>query len=111
MWRSIAILAAGPLCYAHVVSMSSGELAVTGRTASFELRMPIYEIQHVTNPETALLDHIKFADGRRTSQSCHVEADYYVCQASYEFPQPIPVKLDVECTLFQVTVPNHVHLL
>ena len=28
--------------YAHVVSMSSGELHVNGRTATYELRMPIY---------------------------------------------------------------------
>jgi hypothetical protein len=35
----------------------------------------------------------------------------YVCTASYEFPALIPDRLDVECTFFQVTVPNHIHLL
>ncbi len=35
----------------------------------------------------------------------------FVCTASYEFPTLIPDKLHVECTFFQVTVPNHIHLL
>src|SRR4051794_39882425 len=109
--RLAMLCAAAVAAHAHVVSMSSGELQVTDRTATFELRMPMYEIQHVSNPQTALLDHIKFGDARRTSQSCKEDDGYYVCTASYEFPQPVPVKLDVECTLYQVTVPNHVHLL
>ena len=96
---------------AHVVSMSSSELKVTGLTATFELRMPMYEVAHVANPGTALFDHVKFADARRTAGACKDEEGTYVCQATYEFARPIPDKLDVECTLFQVTVPNHVHLL
>jgi len=97
--------------YAHVVSMSSGELHVNGRTATYELRMPIYEIAHVTNPETSLLNQVKFRGGRRTSSNCQEQNGSYVCRADYEFDQPVPDKIEVECTLFQVTVPNHVHLL
>lgn len=97
--------------YAHVVSMSSGELHVDGRTATYELRIPMYELTHVTHPETALLDQVKFEGARRTSSNCREQDGTYICRADYEFDQPVPDKIEVECTLFQVTVPNHVHLL
>jgi hypothetical protein len=97
--------------YGHVVSMSSGELHVEGRKASYELHIPMYEVAHVTNPETALLDHVKFEGAKRMSSSCMEQAGSYVCRAFYEFDRPVPDKIEVECTLFQVTVPNHVHLL
>lgn len=97
--------------YAHVVSMSSGELHVTDRNATYELRMPIYEIAHVTNPETALLDHVKFEGARRTSSKCQEEDGAYVCRAAYEFDRLVPDKIQAECTLFEVTVPHHIHLL
>jgi hypothetical protein len=97
--------------YAHVVSMSNGELQVNGRTATYELRIPMYEIAHVTHPETALLDQVTFEGARRTSSQCQEQSGTYVCRADYEFDHPVPDKIDVECTLFQVTVPNHVHLL
>jgi hypothetical protein len=96
---------------AHVVSMSSGELHVNGRTATYELRIPMYEVAHVTHPETALLDQLKFEGARRTSSMCQEQDGTYICHADYEFDQPVPDKIEVECTLFQVTVPNHVHLL
>jgi hypothetical protein len=97
--------------YAHVVSMSSGELHVDGRSATYELRIPMYELTHVTHPETALLDQLKFEGARRTTSSCQEQDGTYVCRADYEFDRPVPDKIEVECTLFQVTVPNHVHLL
>ncbi|MCU1336455.1 MAG: hypothetical protein JWO19_2036 [Bryobacterales bacterium] len=97
--------------YAHVVSMSSGELHVDGRNATYELRIPMYEVAHVANPETALLDQVKFEGARRTSSQCHQQDSAYICRADYEFEQPVPDKIEVECTLFEVTVPNHVHLL
>ncbi len=50
----LAVLAAVPAC-AHVVSMSSGDLTIDGSRAHYELRMPLYEIPHVSAPETALL--------------------------------------------------------
>jgi len=96
---------------AHVVSMSSGEIHVTGRTATYELRMPAYEVAHVTNPATELLDQITFAGANRTSAECKQEADTYDCTATYEFAAEVPDKLEVECTLFRVTVPNHIHML
>lgn len=97
--------------YAHVVSMSNGELHVEGRTATYELRIPMYELTHVTHPETALLDQVKFEGAHRTSSNCQEQDGTYICRADYEFDKPVPDKIEVECTLFQVTVPNHVHLL
>jgi len=97
--------------YAHVVSISSGELHVNGRTATYELRIPVYELGHVAHPETTLLDQLKFEGARRTSSTCQTLGETYICRADYEFERPVPDKIAVECTLFEVTVPNHVHLL
>jgi hypothetical protein len=91
--------------------MSTGELHVNGLHATYELRIPTYEIAHVTNPETALLEQVKFEGARRTSSTCQEQDGTYVCRANYEFPAAVPDKIEVQCTLFQVTVPNHVHLL
>ena len=111
MRRCVLLLAAAGLVYGHVVSMSSAELHVSGRSASYELRMPVYELTHVSNPETALLDHVKFVGAHRTWSMCQTQGDTYVCRADYEFDRAVPDKIETECTLFQVTVPNHVHLL
>ena len=56
---------------AHVMSMSSGDLTVTGARAHYELRMPLYEVAHVQNPERALLEHVRFAGARLVSSECH----------------------------------------
>jgi HupE / UreJ protein len=109
-WWPALLLSAGAL-QAHVVSMSSGELTVNGHNAEFVLRMPVYELQHVSNPQSELLDHVKFADSRLVSSNCTRDQDAYICTGQYEFTRPIPDKVEIECTLFQVTVPNHVHLL
>jgi len=108
-----ALLSAVP-ALAHVVSMSTGEARIDGPRLTYELRMPAYEVAHVQHPETALLGAIRFrsrgAEGRQTARSCHGEAGTYVCQAAYDFPDPIDV-LEVECRYPSVTVPNHVHML
>ncbi len=99
---------------AHMVSMSTGDLKVDGDRAHFELRIPMYEVAHVREPEHTLLDHIRFesggAWGKPSNQACRQEQDTYVCTADYQFPAPVET-LQVECTLASVTVPNHVHLL
>jgi hypothetical protein len=96
--------------WAHVVSMSTGELRVDGPTAVYELRMPMFEVAHIAHPETALLDHIRFGDAHRTSGTCHEEEGSYACRATYEFSGFVD-RLNVECTFFQITVPNHIHIL
>jgi len=99
---------------AHMVSMSTGELKVDGNRAHYELRIPMYEVAHVREPEHTLLDHIRFrsggAWGKPSDRACKDEQGTYVCTADYEFPAPVD-GLEVECTYASVTVPNHVHLL
>jgi len=99
---------------AHMVSMSTSELKVDGSRAHFELRIPSYEVAHVREPEHTLLDHIRFKSGgvwgTPSAQMCKDDQGTYICTADYQFPAPID-KLDVECTLALVTVPNHVHML
>jgi HupE / UreJ protein len=105
------VLLAWPLP-AHVMSMSSGDLAILGARAHYELRMPLYEVAHVPNPERTLLGHIRFAGARMARGECRADAarDTYICVADYEFAAPVD-RLDVECTFAAITVPNHVHLL
>lgn len=91
--------------------MSTGDLRMDGPTAVFELRIPMLEIPHVADPGPELLNHFRFADGHRTKAECHQDEATFVCQAEYEFPGLHPDSLEVECTLYQVTVPNHIHLL
>ena len=99
---------------AHMVSMSTGELKVTGNRAHYELFMPTYEVVHVNDPAKTLLQHVRFksggAWGKPSNESCHQDQGTYVCAADYDFPAPVK-ELEAECTLASVTVPNHVHLL
>ena len=109
------LMLAGP-ALAHVMSMSSGDLAIRGTHAHYELRLPLYEIPHVANPAESLLAHMAFASGGRAAQllghACHESpaAGSYICEADYQFAAPVDT-LDVACTFYLVTVPNHVHLL
>ena len=98
--------------WGHAVSMSSGDLTIEGAHAHYTLRMPLYEISHTAHPEDALLAHIGFAGARLTAHACHAEPaqDTYLCEADYQFEKP-PTRVEVECTLYAATVPNHVHLL
>jgi len=102
--------------FAHVMSMSTGDLNIEGRHARYELRMPLYEMSHVAGSDQTLLDHIRFATDagpaklvRKDCASDQAQGIFF-CTADYEFPGPVD-KLDVECTFHAVTVPNHVHLL
>jgi hypothetical protein len=111
----LLVVTATPLC-AHVMSMSTGDVTVDGAHAHYELSMPVYEIAQLPNPDTALFDHIRFSTagqpGRLVKKSCRedIRQGAYLCSADYEFPIPVD-RLDAECTFYQVTVPNHVHLL
>ena len=102
--------------FAHVMSMSSGDLTIRATLAHYQLRLPLYEVPHVANPAQALLEHIVFSSGGRPAQlldsACREDAaeGSYVCTADYEFAAPVDT-LDVACTFHAVTVPNHVHLL
>ncbi len=108
LWLSLLLAASAQ---AHVVSISTGELHMDGPTAVFELRIPMYEAAPVPHPETTLLAQFRFGDGHLTRSNCHEEEGTYVCRGEYEFPGLHPDSLHVECTLFRVTVPNHIHIL
>ncbi len=112
--RIAAVLAAALPAMGHVVSMSTGEARIEGARMTYELRLPAYEAAHVTHPETALLDALRFrsggAEARMLQPTCRQDSGTFVCTALYEFPAPVD-SLDVECRLPSVTVPNHVHLL
>jgi hypothetical protein len=94
------------------MSMSSGDLTVNGARAHYELRMPLYEITHATNPAQTLVEHIRFSGARMVQHECHADTahDAYLCSADYEWSSPVD-RIDAECTFAQITVPNHVHLL
>ena len=102
--------------YAHVMSLSSGDLTVTGARARYELRMPLYELTHIRNPGRSIFENIHFSscgrEARLTASDCKADAsaDTYFCTADYEFAEP-PDRIDVTCTYHSITVPNHVHLL
>jgi len=107
----LGALFAAPL-WAHVVSMSSSDLIVEGTQARYQLRMPLYEIVHVPQPDRTLLEHVRFAGAELTTHTCVEDRarDLYVCDAGYRFARA-PEQVEVECTLAAVTVPNHVHML
>src|SRR5258708_3051150 len=114
----VALLAAlgAVAAFAHVVSMSTGDLKIADRRAHYDLRMPLYEMAHVAGSEQALFDHIRFSSGgaaaRLVKKDCTADQaqGLYLCSADYEFPAAVDT-LDVECTFHTVTVSNHVHLL
>ena len=108
------IFLAGPAA-AHVMSMSSGDLAVDGSRAHYELRMPLYELSHMKDPSHSIFQHIQFSgagSARLLTSACQADPsiDAYLCNADYEFPAA-PERIDVTCTFTSITVPNHVHLL
>ena len=92
--------------------MSSGDLTISGDLAHYQLRMPLYEVSHVSAPERTLLAHVHFSGATLLRQSCAADADrgLYICEADYQFAHPVET-ISVECTLAAATVPNHVHLL
>ena len=70
--------------------MSTGDLKVEGDRAHYELRIPMYEVAHVHNPDTTLLQHVRFKSGgawaKPSNASCSNQQDTYVCTADYQFP-------------------------
>jgi len=109
LWRSSFFFLTVPV-FAHVVSMSTGELRVDGPLAEYELRLPMIEIAQMADP-SSILNYIHFEGGHRTSAKCADEDGTYVCHASYEFENLVPDTLGVKCRFFEATVPNHVHWL
>ena len=99
-------------CAAHMMSMSSGDVKLSGARLDYTLTMPLFEVAHVRNAGESLLNHVQFHGARLVSHECHTEPsrDSYVCRATYEYAVQ-PDAVEVTCTLPDVTVPNHIHLL
>jgi len=101
---------------AHMMSLSTGDLRVDGNKVIYELRIPSYEVTHLSRPDQELLASVRFTNrgvvGRLVEKNCRPREDEnaYVCQATWEFPAPVET-LEMECRLARVTVPNHVHVL
>ncbi|MBI4903521.1 MAG: HupE/UreJ family protein [Acidobacteria bacterium] len=115
--RALALIILLAACAeGHVISMSNGDLRVSANRGIYELRMPLYEIQHVTGPEKALFENIRFSSrgvaGRIAEKKCGEDQKdaSFRCTVIYEWPEPVE-ELEVVCTFHSVTVPNHVHLL
>ncbi len=100
--------------FGHVVSMSTGEARLNGPRLDYELRMPLYEAVHLSDPERELFANISFysdaTPARLLEHHCRSEADSLVCTGLYLFEREVDA-FDVRCTFSSVTVPNHVHLL
>ena len=95
-----------------MMSMSSGDVKLSGVRLDYTLTMPLFEVAHARNPEESLLQHVQFHSARMVTHECRNEPsrDSYVCHATYEYAAP-PDAIEVTCTLPDVTVPNHIHLL
>lgn len=102
---------------AHAVSISSGDLSFDGNVGHFVLRVPLYETAHLRTPETQLLQQISFkADGaplQLAKSTCRADrsADQYICQAEYRVSATDVSRVDADNRLYEVLVPNHVHML
>ncbi len=113
---SLVLSAVFPVAQAHMVSMSTGEIRVEGTRARYEFRVPLYEVAHVTDPERALLDAMKFSSAgkaaRRTEGKCDRDAkeNALICVVHYEFDAPVDV-LHAVSAFHTATVSNHVHVL
>jgi hypothetical protein len=68
-----------PVAFAHLMSMSNGELKVDGLQVTYELRMPLYEAAHLADPDASVLKSFRvFSDGldlHRTQGACAANTD------------------------------------
>jgi hypothetical protein len=95
---------AGPLA-AHMVSLSSGQMEISGATAQLVLRVPTYE---VPEGEKMLGDAYQIAGATLAERTCATANEELVC--TYRFTN-VPAKPRVICRLADVLVANHVHVL
>src|SRR5262245_11293022 len=95
--NALFLLSVAAAAWAHMVSMSTGEIRLEGTRGRYEFRVPSYEVAHVTDPERTLLDAIKFSSAgrpaRRTEAKCQNDKNEnaMICVAVYEFDGPVDV--------------------
>jgi hypothetical protein len=102
--RWIVWLLAGPLA-AHMVSLSSGQMEITGTTAQLVLRVPTYE---VPDGEKMLDGAYQIAGATLAERTCVATNEELVC--TYRFTN-VPAQPRVVCRLAEVLIANHVHVL
>ncbi len=100
---------------AHAISISTGDAVIRGKRVEYILRMPQYELREGT-PAMLLFTQLQLRSNGETARlldaECHLDPakNQYLCAADYSFAR-VPGDLEVQCSLQQVTVPNHVHML
>ena len=90
---------------AHMVSLSSGQLEITGTEAQMILRVPAHEL---TAGEQSLDNAYQIQGATLASRTCAPDGQELVC--TYKFTA-IPAAPRVICRLAQALVANHVHVL
>jgi hypothetical protein len=102
--------------FAHVVSLSTSDLIVTGTRAQVEFQVPLYEMPHVKEPAEALFANLQFSTAgtpaRLIYKRCRNDESggWFECRAEYDLAHA-EEPVDVECTFHKVLVANHVHVL
>ncbi len=89
--------------------MSNGELRISGAVATYELRMPLYEVAQLPNAADTLFENIRFANGRLIEKRCETTAEWLQCTGKYLFSTDVN-ELTVACRFPSATVINHVHM-
>jgi len=90
---------------AHMVSLSSGQMEITGVEAQLILRVPAYEL---TAGEKSLDNAYQIQGATLASRACVPDGQELVC--TYKFTA-VPASPRVICRLAQALVANHVHVL
>ena len=114
-WLLATVACTHPLG-AHVLSVSQGNLQISGAELRYELRMPLSEVPQGDDPHGSLLDAFRIArqdeTATRVSGDCREEAGQGVlaCTAVYRFTAA-PDRVSVRCDFPSVTVPHHMHIL
>lgn len=90
---------------AHMVSLSSGQMEITGTEAQLILRVPAYEL---TSGEKSLDNAYQIQGATLASRACAPDRQELVC--TYQFIA-VPASPRIICRLAQALVANHVHVL
>ena len=97
-------LLAVPL-FAHMVSLSSGQMDINGTEAQLVLRVPAYEL---AAGEQSLDNAYQIQGATMASRACVPDGQELVC--TYKFTA-VPASPRIICRLAQALVANHVHVL
>ena len=92
--------------------MSSGDLTIGARTPATNCACRSMRSRTCRIPRRALLEHVRFSGARLLTSKCRAEPAATLTSAARNTNSPLPPdRIDAECTLASITVPNHVHLL